>query len=247
MKIVSANKNQTNHDISDKAILQIKNISKSFTLHHQGSASFKAFENISLTVSAGQCVVLQGESGVGKSTLLRCLYANYLTDSGSIYLNDNNQQYDLSNISERLMIKIRHQKIAYVSQFLRVIPRVPAFEIVMQPLLELGYDKNKSEQRVSELLTRLNIPQRLWSLSPTTFSGGEQQRINIAREFAVTRPVMLLDEPTASLDAGNRQTVIHLIQQAKANKSAIVGIFHDQQSRDQVADQLFDIKTGVFV
>lgn len=226
-------------------ILQINNISKSFILHNQGAAHFFAFENMSFNVDPGECLVLQGESGLGKSSLLRCLYANYLTDSGSIVFHDEDQHYELTDITDRLMIKIRREKIAYVSQFLRVIPRVPAFEIVIQPLLDLDVHRKQAEQRVSELLTRLNIPQHLWDLSPTTFSGGEQQRINIAREFAVCRPVLLLDEPTASLDASNRQTVIELILEAKQQQSAIVGIFHDRESRDQVADKIFDLKTGV--
>jgi alpha-D-ribose 1-methylphosphonate 5-triphosphate synthase subunit PhnL len=174
---------------------------------------------------------------------LRCLYANYLSDSGNIVFHDGDNGYRLNDLSQRSMIRLRRHKIAYVSQFLRVIPRVPALSIVIQPLLELGFPETQADERARQLLQRLHIPERLWSLSPTTFSGGEQQRINIAREFAVLRPLMLLDEPTASLDAENRQTVIELILEAKAEGCAIVGIFHDEESRAQVADRLFYLNT----
>jgi len=230
-----------------QATLQIQNLSKSFVLHNQGKVSFQVFENVSLDVYPGECVVLAGESGLGKSTILRCLYANYLSDSGAIVFNHNSQSQDLNKLSDRALIQLRREKIAYVSQFLRVIPRIPALEIVMQPMLDIGYERQQAEQRASELLAHLNIPERLWQISPTTFSGGEQQRINIAREFTVVRPLMLLDEPTASLDAVNRAAVIELIQEAKDQKSAIIGIFHDIESREQVADRILDLQSGNFI
>jgi alpha-D-ribose 1-methylphosphonate 5-triphosphate synthase subunit PhnL len=229
-----------------QTILDIQGLSKTFTLHNQGQISYEVLNNINLRVSKGECVVLHGPSGMGKSTLLRCLYASYLSDTGHIHLYDGDKSYDLTQLNERVLMQIRRHKIVYVSQFLRVIPRVPCLQIVMQPMLDLGYDVDQAEQRATELLTSLNIPDRLWNLSPTTFSGGEQQRINIAREFTVHRPLMLLDEPTASLDTKNRETVIQLILQAKASGSAIIGIFHDDTSRKQVADRLFDINTGTF-
>ncbi len=229
-----------------QAVLEIQNLSKSFTMHTQGEVSFQVFSGLNLKVHQGECVVLHGESGMGKSTLLRCLNANYLSDSGAIIFSDNHQSYDLNQLTDRQLIRLRREKIAYVSQFLRVIPRIPTLEIVMQPMLDMSVAKKQAEQRARELLLRLNIPERLWGLSPTTFSGGEQQRVNIAREFTVIRPLMLLDEPTASLDQQNRNTVIELILEAKAQNAAIVGIFHDEESRSRVADRLFDLKEGMF-
>lgn len=229
-----------------QTILETKNLSKSFTLHNQGHVSYSVLENINLQVDAGECIVLHGASGLGKSTLLRCLYANYLSQSDAIILRDGDEEYHLDKLSQRALIKLRNEKIAYVSQFLRVIPRVPTLEIVMQPMLNRGFSRSDSETRALELLRRLNIPERLWHLSPTTFSGGEQQRVNIAREFTLFRPLMLLDEPTASLDAANRSTVLDLILEAKGSGSAIIGTFHDVKSREIVADRVFDLSTGAY-
>lgn len=131
--------------------------------------------------------------------------------------------------------------LGHVSQFLRVVPRVPTLEVVAEPLLRLGVAPDAARVRAAELLARLNIPERLWTLSPTTFSGGEQQRVNIARGFAHDYPALLLDEPTASLDAQNREVVLRLIDEAKARGAAILGIFHDEGARDRVCDRLVDV------
>ena len=230
--------------VMKQPVLHIKNLSKSFTLHNQGEVSFTVFDKLDFKIHRGECLVLHGESGMGKSTLLRCFYANYQTDSGSMIFSPDDENYDIAQISDRLMNKLRREKIAYVSQFLRVIPRVPALSIVMQPMLDIGYEYEVAKQKASHILKRLNIPKKLWQLSPTTFSGGEQQRINIARAFVVRWPLMLLDEPTASLDAENCEIVLQLIEEAKAVNTAIIGIFHDEESRDRVADRVFDLATG---
>ncbi|MGR3582095.1 MAG: ATP-binding cassette domain-containing protein, partial [Sagittula sp.] len=129
----------------------------------------------------------------------------------------------------------------YVSQFLRVVPRVPTLDVVAEPLRAVGVDETAARARAAELLARLNIPETLWPLSPTTFSGGEQQRVNIARGFAHAYPALLLDEPTASLDAVNRAVVLELIEAAKARGAAIVGIFHDEAARARVCDREIDV------
>jgi alpha-D-ribose 1-methylphosphonate 5-triphosphate synthase subunit PhnL len=231
----------------NEPIIQIEALDKSFTLHNQGATRFKVLDGVCLEVKAGECLALVGESGIGKSTLLRCLYANYLSDDGSILLRDDGQSWELTATNEREMIRIRREKIAYVSQFLKFIPRVPTLEIVSQPLLYAGVDDDEARQRAERLLQRLRIPKRLWPLSPTTFSGGEQQRINIASELIVQRPLILLDEPTASLDQENRRLVIDLILEAKHRGSAIIGIFHDQDTRTQIADRFYDMTSGVLV
>ena len=227
---------------ANQLMIDVSGVEKAFTLHNQGGASFGVLGNASLQVQAGECVVLHGQSGAGKSTFLKALYANYSVDGGEIRLRDGDQMVEITSALPRRIIALRRQALGYVSQFLRVIPRVPTLEVVMQPLLDLGVDTVICEAKAKDLLQRLNVPERLWSLAPGTFSGGEQQRVNIARGFIVDYPILLLDEPTASLDAANRKVVVELIREAKTRGAAIVGIFHDEDVREAVADRLVDIK-----
>jgi alpha-D-ribose 1-methylphosphonate 5-triphosphate synthase subunit PhnL len=217
-------------------------LSKTFVLHTQGGAVIPVFDSISLDVSAGECVCLHGPSGAGKSTLLRSLYANYKPDAGAILVETGSGSVDLVGAAPWEVVELRRRSIGYVSQFLRVIPRVPTLAIVAEPALALGVPQEEAEARARLLLARLGIPERLWALAPATFSGGEQQRVNIARGFMVDYPVLLLDEPTASLDAVNRATVVALIAEAKVRGAAIVGIFHDEAVRAAVADRLFEME-----
>ncbi|MBC7180356.1 MAG: ATP-binding cassette domain-containing protein, partial [Roseovarius sp.] len=148
---------------------------------------------------------------------------------------------DIVRAEPREVIALRREVLGYVSQFLRVVPRVPTLDVVADPLRALGVPTEAAQTRAQTLLAQLNIPERLWYLSPTTFSGGEQQRVNIARGFAHKYPTMLLDEPTASLDATNREVVLNLIEEAKAHGAAIIGIFHDEAARDRVCDREIDV------
>ncbi|MEP3295078.1 phosphonate C-P lyase system protein PhnL [Tateyamaria sp.] len=218
-------------------MIELKNVTKTFTLHNQGSSVIEVINDVSLFVAAGECVAVTGASGAGKSTLMRMIYGNYLTQAGQILIDGT----DLVAAEPRDVISLRRDVLGYVSQFLRVVPRVPTIEVVAEPLRAVGASHDDTHARVEELLSKLNIPQRLWSLSPTTFSGGEQQRVNIARGFAHTYPAMLLDEPTASLDATNREVVLSLIEEAKARGAAIIGIFHDEAARDRVCDREIDV------
>lgn len=222
-------------------MIHVENVSKTFVLHQQNGVRLPVLQNASLEVSHGECVVLHGHSGSGKSTLLRSLYANYQPDTGHIHIRHGDEWVDLVNASPRKVLEVRKRTIGWVSQFLRVIPRISALEVVMQPLLDLGIARDTCASQAARLLTRLNVPQRLWHLAPSTFSGGEQQRVNIARGFAVDYPILLLDEPTASLNATNSAAVVELINEAKARGAAIVGIFHDETVRNQVADRLHPI------
>ena len=225
-------------------MIELKNVSKTFILHNQGSVVIEVISNVSFSVAAGECVALTGVSGAGKSTLMRMIYGNYLTQSGEIHIGD----IDLVRAEPREVIKLRRDVLGYVSQFLRVVPRVPTLDVVAEPLRSLGDSEGDAKASAAALLHELNIPQRLWPLSPTTFSGGEQQRVNIARGFAYNYPAMLLDEPTASLDAANREVVLSLIERAKARGSALIGIFHDEAARDRVCDREIDMSrftTGV--
>ena len=195
-------------------------------------------DGVSFEIPTGRRVGLLGASGAGKSTLMRLLWGNYLAASGQIVIAGT----DVAKAEPREILALRRDRMAYVSQFLRVVPRVPTLDVVAEPLLVTGTPEDQALDAARALLTRLRIPERLWSLSPTTFSGGEQQRVNIARGFIRQVPVMLLDEPTASLDATNRETVLSLIEEAKARGTAIVGIFHDEAARDRVCDRMIEME-----
>ncbi len=218
-------------------MISIQNLSKTFTLHNQGGTVLQVMRGATLQVATGECVGLTGRSGSGKSTLMRMVYGNYLAASGSLVV----AGLDIVTAQPRQIVALRRDTLGYVSQFLRVVPRVPTIEVVAEPLLRLGTPAAQARFRAADLLARLNIPESLWGLSPTTFSGGEQQRVNIARGFAHAFPVMLLDEPTASLDAANREVVLTLIEEAKARGAAILGIFHDESARDRVCNRLVDV------
>jgi alpha-D-ribose 1-methylphosphonate 5-triphosphate synthase subunit PhnL len=172
---------------------------------------------------------------------MRCLYGNYGAGAGRILLRHAGREIDLATADPRLMRAVRRDTLGYVSQFLRVIPRVATRDIVAEPLRARGMDAEAARARAGALLARLNLPAGLHDLPPATFSGGEQQRVNLARGFAPHYPVLLLDEPTASLDAANREIVIDLIAEAKRAGAAIIGIFHDAEVRDRVADRRFEV------
>ncbi|WP_295441316.1 phosphonate C-P lyase system protein PhnL [Sphingorhabdus sp. EL138] len=223
------------------AAIRIEAIAKTFTLHNQGSTLVPVFANVSLEVAAGECVVLSGVSGVGKSTMLRAIYGNYVPSDGSVKLFHDGEYVDITNAPPHVVLDIRRRTMGYVSQFLRVIPRIQTLQLVMEPLLENSVDAGEAKDRAEAILAMLNLPKALWGLPPATFSGGEQQRVNIARVMVREYPVLLLDEPTASLDAANRQTVIKLMNAARDRGTAMVGIFHDEAVRNAVATRFFDV------
>ncbi|WP_170761484.1 phosphonate C-P lyase system protein PhnL [Ruegeria lacuscaerulensis] len=218
-------------------MIELIEVSKRFTLHNKGGAVIPVMEGASLKVVPGECVALTGASGAGKSTMMRVIYGNFLAASGQVLVDG----LDVAKAEPQEILALRRETLGYVSQFLRVVPRVPTLEVVAEPLLALGCDRQEALGKAAGLLSRLNIPERLWLLSPTTFSGGEQQRVNIARGFAHDYPVMLLDEPTAALDTQNRETVLTLIEEAKARGAAIVGIFHDIEARERVCDREINV------
>ncbi|MFN0113660.1 MAG: phosphonate C-P lyase system protein PhnL [Paracoccaceae bacterium] len=218
-------------------MIDVRGLAKTFTLHTQGGTVLPVMEGAELSVAPGECVGLIGASGAGKSTLMRMIWGNYLAAAGSIRVGGT----DVATATPREILALRRRTMGYVSQFLRVVPRVPTSLVVAEPLLALGCDPAQAEARAKALLARLNIPERLWSLSPTTFSGGEQQRVNIARGFVHPYAALLLDEPTASLDAANREVVLGLIGEAKERGAAILGIFHDEGARGRVCDRVVDV------
>ncbi len=248
--------------LSPTPTLDVHRLSKRFTLHLRGGLQLPVLHDVSLQVAAGECVALVGASGQGKSTFVKCLYGSYGADAGRIVLQGDAGPIDLAQATPQQVLALRRRELAHVSQFLRTVPRVSALDVVVERLMDArptppasddeghgnpmdagddGQDAPHTQRlhaardTVRALFERLRLPAALWDLPPATFSGGEQQRVNIARGFIQPSRLLLLDEPTASLDAANRRTVMQLIDEAKARGTAIVGIFHDEEVRDAVA------------
>jgi len=225
-----------------RAILAVSGVDKTFTMHLQGGQRLPVLRELAFEVRAGECVALGGASGAGKSSILKMVYGNYAVNRGRIVLQANGRAIDIAAADPRQVLAARRDTVGYVSQFLHCVPRVAALQIVAEPLLERGVPSAEARARAAELLTRLAIPERLWALPPATFSGGEQQRVNIARGFVTELPLLLLDEPTASLDARNREAVTQLIREKLARGTAILGIFHDAEVREAVAGRVVPVE-----
>ncbi|CEG10566.1 Alpha-D-ribose 1-methylphosphonate 5-triphosphate synthase subunit PhnL [Afipia felis] len=224
-------------------MIDVRNAEKAFVMHLQNGLRLPVVRNVSFEVLPGECVVLAGPSGAGKSSILKMIFGNYRCDDGAIMINHLGMPVDIASAEPRRIIGIRRDTIGYVSQFLRAVPRVAATDIVAEPLLAAGISREEAHRRATDLLCRLNIPERLWALPPATFSGGEQQRVNIARGFVSDLPVLLLDEPTASLDAANRAVVVDLVAEKKRANVAMLAIIHDDEVREKIADRLVDVTT----
>jgi alpha-D-ribose 1-methylphosphonate 5-triphosphate synthase subunit PhnL len=225
------------------AMIEINNAEKTFIMHLQGGVRLPVVSGVSFDVNAGECVVLAGPSGAGKSSILKMIFGNYRCDGGRIGIRHQGGLLDLARAEPREILSVRRATIGYVTQFLRAVPRVPTIDVVAEPLLAVGVFREEARQKAAQLLRRVNIPERLWSLPPSTFSGGEQQRVNIARGFISDHPILLLDEPTASLDAKNREIVVEEIAAKKRAGVAIVAIVHDDEVRHAIADRIVDVTT----
>jgi alpha-D-ribose 1-methylphosphonate 5-triphosphate synthase subunit PhnL len=223
------------------AMIDIRNAEKTFTMHLQGGIALPVVSGVTFDVEPGECVVLAGPSGTGKSSILKMIFGNYRCDGGRIGIRHQGALVDLASAEPRQILDVRRATVGYVSQFLRAVPRVATSDVVAEPLIANGMARAEARERAGQLLRRLNIPQRLWALPPSTFSGGEQQRVNIARGFISDLPILLLDEPTASLDAANRAVVVELIDRKKRAGVAMVAIVHDDEIRHQIADRIVDV------
>jgi alpha-D-ribose 1-methylphosphonate 5-triphosphate synthase subunit PhnL len=222
-------------------MIEIANAEKTFTMHLQGGVKLPVVRGVSFHVKASECVVLAGPSGAGKSSILKMMFGNYRCDGGRIGIRHRGNVIDLAKAEPREILSVRRDTIGYVSQFLRAVPRVPTLDVVAEPLVVTGTPRAEAREEAGKLLRCLNIPERLWMLPPSTFSGGEQQRVNIARGFICELPILLLDEPTASLDAANRDVVVHLIDEKKRAGVAMVAIVHDDEIRHLIADRVVDV------
>jgi len=228
---------------ADSDMIRLGDVAKTFLMHLQDGMRLPVVRDVTFEVKAGECVVLGGPSGAGKSSVLKMIYGNYRADAGHILVRDRTEWIDVASADPRRILRLRQFTIGYVSQFLNTIPRVSALDIVTAAARHSGLEQVEALASARHLLARLNVPERLWSLPPATFSGGEQQRVNIARGFAARHPVLLLDEPTASLDDKNRAEVVSIINSRKKQGAAILGIFHDDDVRATVADRIVDISS----
>jgi len=222
-------------------VIELSGVAKNFIMHLQGGVRLSVVADVAFAVKAGECVVLDGPSGVGKSSVLKMIFGSYRCDRGQILVHRGAQHIDVADAAPRRILGLRRDAIAYVSQFLRAVPRVPAIDVVAEPLVINGAVRDAARKRAGELLRRLNIPAPLWELPPATFSGGEQQRVNVARGLLPERPILLLDEPTASLDAANCAVVMDLIAEKKRRGTAIVAVVHDPNVRNRIADRVIDL------
>jgi len=224
--------------------LEVRNLSKSFILHMLGGRRLDALEDVSFAVEPGEFLGVVGRSGSGKSSLLRCVYRRYLPTAGGIVYASESGETDLAKAGDREVLRLREREIGYVSQFLRAIPRTPARDVVAEPLVARGENAEDARESASAMLDSLGIPLELADAFPATMSGGEQQRVNLARAL-VSRPrLLLLDEPTSALDPETRALAMSAMAELKAWGTTMVGIFHDAESLTTLSDRVLALEGG---
>lgn len=223
-------------------ILSVDGFSKHFKLHEQGTV-IPSSSDVNFEVYAGKLTALIGPTGAGKSSVLKGIYRSYLPSSGRItYQCENGLSLDLVQADEHQILQLRRQEIGFVTQFLHALPRQTTEDVVAQPLYQRGFSRQQGRQQARELLARLNIPERLWGLPPATFSGGEKQRVNLARGLISKPRLLLLDEPTASLDPATTDRVVEMIQLMKLEGTAMLAIFHQPDLVERLADKVVTLK-----
>ena len=223
-------------------MIRVQGLTKTFRMHVRGGAHLCAFRDVSFRVAPGEFVGVSGPSGSGKSSLLKCVYRTYLPTEGEIWYTDaGSATRNLAVEDEHVIMRLRRQEIGYVSQFFPVIPRVSALDTIANGMVARGFAREDSEERARSLLARLGIPRSLWDMFPSTFSGGEKQRLNIIHAVITEPRLLLLDEPTASLDAASAREAVALFQEMKARGTAVIGVFHDRALRDRLSDQVLEM------
>jgi alpha-D-ribose 1-methylphosphonate 5-triphosphate synthase subunit PhnL len=226
-------------------MLRLKNLSKTFVMHIRGGLEIQSFKKVSFETHAGSLLALTGPSGIGKSSLLKCVYRSYRPSSGQIlYTTEEGDTVDIAAACDREILRLRHAGIAYVSQFFHVIPRVSALEILMEPLIIRGVSGKEAFEKAKEMLARAGLGKNLWEMYPATFSGGEKQRLNILRAIITKPRLLLLDEPTASLDRSYKDRIMEMILALKAEGTAMIGVFHDRDALLGLSDSRYDLALG---
>lgn len=227
-------------------ILEIKGLSKQFYLHEQGRG-IKSCKDISLTLNKGGFIGIVGTSGAGKSTVLRCIYRTYLATTGSVlYDSLSYGKIDLVQAAEREVIHLRKAEMGYVSQFLTILPRTTARQHVINGALDAGFSYEEAHHKAEEMLRYFKLSDALWDIYPNTFSGGEKLRLNLAHAMVKAPRLLLLDEPTASLDNHTKVLVKELLAKLKAEGTSMIGIFHDLEFMEGLCDQVYNISQGSF-
>ncbi len=222
------------------AVLDIEGLSKTFTLHHLDK-QIGAFFDVSFSVAAGEFVLLKGANGAGKSTLLRTLYRSYLPQSGQVRFQSVHGEIDLARAAEVDIAHLRRTEIGFVTQFLTARPRVSAEDIVAEPLRQAGHGQDDARDAARAALATFGVKPDLWRAYPTTFSGGEQQKVNLARALILPQKLLLLDEPTASLDAQARAALVARLAELKAGGTAMIGVFHHPDDVAHLIDRIVDL------
>jgi alpha-D-ribose 1-methylphosphonate 5-triphosphate synthase subunit PhnL len=225
-------------------ILEVEDLHKEFTLHILNGRTIRALDSVSFEIEEGEIVGLTGKSGSGKSTLMKCIHRTYLPSGGRVMMHTSQAPVDLASADEHEVLAVRKSEMTYCSQFLQAIPRVPAVEVVSEHLLRRGGRRDESLALARDCFARLGLPEELWDAYPSTFSGGEQQRINICRAIISKPRLLLVDEPTASLDAKTKDAVIDMILELRAQGAAIILITHDEYSLRRMADRCLHLEHG---
>jgi alpha-D-ribose 1-methylphosphonate 5-triphosphate synthase subunit PhnL len=223
-------------------VLEVRDLSKDFVVHSRGGAALPGFSGVSFGVEAGSLLAITGPSGIGKSSLLKCVCRTYIPSSGQIlYRTKNRGTLDLASAGDWEILDLRKDEIGYVSQFFRVMPRLSALDILMEPLAVRGSSPGEARERAEGLLSRAGLGKALWDMYPATFSGGEKQRLNILRALIAGPRLLLLDEPTASLDRAHKERIMGMILDLKAEGTAMVAVFHDRDALRALADTRYDL------
>jgi alpha-D-ribose 1-methylphosphonate 5-triphosphate synthase subunit PhnL len=225
-------------------VLSVDGLSKPFDMHVLGDTLVVGLDDVSFDVREGEFLAVVGESGSGKSSLLKCLYRTYDPSSGAVVYHGPDGDVDLASCSDRAVMDLRGDAIGYTSQFLDEIPRVPAIDVVARPLVEQDVNRADARATARDLLSALSVPEELWQAYPATFSGGERQRVNLAQALAPKPDLLLLDEPTSALDPETRQAAIDLLSSYLGAETTVVGVFHDTQVVDAVADRVLVLEDG---
>jgi alpha-D-ribose 1-methylphosphonate 5-triphosphate synthase subunit PhnL len=228
--------------VKGKIVLQVNNLAKDFTMHIRDGVMIPGFSGVSFQTKAASLLAITGPSGTGKSSLLKCIYRTYLPSAGEIlYTAKDGTVINLASACDWDVLSLRRNEIGYVSQFFHIMPRISALETLIEPLVSRGENRKVALDRAMEMLSRVGLGKTLWDMYPSTFSGGEKQRLNILHAIITKPRLLLLDEPTASLDKGYKDCIMEMILALKAEGTAMIGVFHDRDALLALSDTRYDL------